>query len=55
MGLLPDPESPCRLEGGNLIPSPTPVVGVRLSFLLCSCFPRKLDTGLGNNVASLII
>lgn len=48
-------KGPCRLEEGDLSPAPTPDAGVRPSFLLCSCFPHKLDTHLGNNVASLII
>lgn len=51
-------KAPCRLEGGNLTPTSLPLIsvaGVRLSFHLCSCFPHKLDTRLGNNVASLII
>lgn len=41
------------------LPTPLPQMQksdpVRPSFLLRSCFPHKLDTRLGNNVASLII
>lgn len=45
------------LQAGERGPNPHshPRWGVRLGFLPCSCFPHKLDSGLGNNVASLII
>lgn len=45
----------CRRAEGDLTLAPTPDAGVRLRFLLCSCFPHKLDARLENNVASSII
>lgn len=59
MGLFRDPLRPPKAgsAGPSPVPTPTPTpdAGVRPSFFLCSCFPHKLDTRLGNNVASLII
>lgn len=51
--LFLDPQRPLWAGIGG--PTPTPDAEVRPSFLPCSCSPHKLDTRLGNNVASLII